>query len=141
MILLLVHLSTPVTGLDERQKLFYNVDGSERHRVLGVVTTSKEVHMKVNGPPSKDIIFALVSLGFVAGEETSSFVALSDGNYTLKVPFDLVSAKAAERLREELDEIFSYYAIDVAELTDDEDSEDYDDNLKRVVSWAHRAGG
>jgi hypothetical protein len=141
MILLPVHLSTPVTGLDERQKLFYNVDRSEEHRVLGVVTTSKEVHMKVNGPPSKDIIFALVSLGFVAGEETSSFVALSDGNYTLKVPFEPASNKVVEELRDMLDEIFSYYALEVAELTEDVDSEDYDDNLKRVVSWAQGAGG
>jgi hypothetical protein len=97
--------------------------------------------MKANSPQSKDMIFALLSLGFVAGEETASFVELSDGNYTVKVPFDLVSAKALEKLREELDEIFSYYAIEVAELTEDEDSEDYDDNLKRVVSWAQKDGG
>jgi hypothetical protein len=120
--------------------VFYNVERSGGYRALGVVTTSKEVHMKVNGPPSKDIIFALTSLGFVAGEETPSFVELSDGNYTLKVPFEPASNKVVEDLREELDEIFSYYALDVAELTEDEDSEDYDENLKRVASWAQKAG-
>ena len=91
--------------------------------------------MKSKVPASSDIVAALVSLGFIAGEETPAFTILSDGNYTVNVPVELGSTKDAEFLRSTLDEIFSYYAYEVSELTEDADSEDYDEVLKRVLSW------
>lgn len=91
-------------------------------------------------PPSRsDIIYALISIGFIAGEETPIATVLSDGHYTVRVPVELTHTHDLERLKDELDEIFSYYTVEVTELTEDKDSEDYDDNLNRVVSWAHQS--
>jgi hypothetical protein len=99
----------------------------------------KEVSMTSKPPSTSDIIYALISIGFIAGEETPVATVLSNGNYTVKVPVELAHIHDFDKLREELDEIFTYYTIEVAELTEDMDSEDYDDNLNRVVSWAHQS--
>lgn len=97
--------------------------------------------MKSRMPPPSDIISALVSIGFVAGEVTAAATVVSDGNYTVKVPFEPSSQKDVEELRDVLDEIFSYYACEVAKLTDDEKSDTYDVDLKRVAVWAARING
>lgn len=97
--------------------------------------------MKTKIPPTTDIVSALVSIGFVAGEETPTATVVSDGTYTVKVPFEPASHKGIEELRDMLDEIFSYYAYEVAKLTDDENSDAYDVNLKRVAAWATGSNG
>ncbi|MBN2379927.1 hypothetical protein JXM67_09030 [candidate division WOR-3 bacterium] len=96
--------------------------------------------MSTRAPPRDDIVIALVSLGFYIGENTPTSTILSDGNYTVNVPFGLIHGKAAERLQDELDEILSYYALKVADFTDDETSENFDTNLKRVAAWIERGG-
>lgn len=97
--------------------------------------------MKGKMPPSTDIISALVSIGFIAGEETSATTILSDGTYTVNIPKVPTSGKEAAEMRNILDEIFSYYAVEVSELTESEESEIFDENLKRIAHWASEKNG
>ncbi len=97
--------------------------------------------MKSKIPPSRDIISALVSIGFVAGEETPVTTVLTDGTYTINVPKVPATVKETEQMRDMLEEIFSYYALEVSELTEDQDSESFDENLKRIVHWASGKNG
>ncbi len=97
--------------------------------------------MKGKIPPSSNIISALVSIGFVAGEETPATTMLSDGTYTVNVPKVPASGKEAAEMRNILDEIFSYYALEVSDLTESEESETFDENLKRIAHWASGKNG
>ncbi|NLI98219.1 hypothetical protein GX441_06120 [bacterium] len=97
--------------------------------------------MKTKIPPSSDIVAALVSIGFIAGEETPITTVLSDGTYTVNVPKIQTTTKDASELKDKLDEIFSYYALEVSELTEDMDSERFDETLKRVAFWASEING
>jgi len=90
--------------------------------------------MSGKNPSSDDIIFALEALGFDVDDEDDSSVTLVDGIHTVNITHSPTKGEL-QTLRSQLGEVFTEYEDQVNEMIDNYESDDYDENVKRVASW------
>ena len=88
----------------------------------------------MKNPSSDDIIFALQALGFDIEDEDDDSVTLVDENYTINVNHS-PSKDQTQELLTQLNEVFDDYEDEIIELTEDYESDDYDENVGDY--WCH----